>query len=224
MAFTSTFLFFLSLLIYIALWAYWEYRLFRRFRKQKSPNAFEVKDAYEKFSFFRQYGPFAIVPFLLLLMFILPEVKIVTYDKEGYYRHANLNYECYYVPFYYKGRVCVPWKRYMCNDTDSALVLYPVYYTLGSFMRPTDPDEMIPVKPHYFGPEKVSVYRDFITPTERTYIYSSMNSSNLPNGKYWYLDTKSEAEYAIRKIDEAIRKKKDGLSLFWSGSYKYGVD
>lgn len=124
------------------------------------------------------YGWFFVLFFPVSCVQIFPEVRIITQDvhrakAECWYGYDNISdrktffVDRYYVPFRYKGAKYMPGKSYLINDTDSTLVLYPVYFYSGLYSdKNISRHEAMAVRPHSSNQWSKGIDNHFHTPYE----------------------------------------------------------
>lgn len=151
---------------------------------------------------------------------MFPEVRIVTQDSVRaktelsgwYYSDMTMTprkaffVDRYYVPFYYNGTFCKPGKKYLSNETDSTLVLYPTYFYNELFTETTSPQQIRSIKAHSFRQWGEYIDNEFDEPNQHWGYVPEKHKNKF--AIEWTIDTKSGAAMGIKKVENEIKKKK----------------
>lgn len=226
MTFNAGIFYQISLIIYVGVWAYFKYRPYKLLRKNMRPSLYEIEKLDEISSLVRRYG-WLIVFFLPIpCVFLFPEVRIITQDPvraktELYGRYYSdmtprktFFVDRYYVPFYYNGTFCKPGKKYLSNETDSTLVLYPTYFYNGLFMETISTKQIKSISAHSFRQWDESIDNKFDEPIQywRYVPEKHKNKSAIE----WTIDTKSGAAMGIKKVENEIEKRYELMNGIWN--------
>lgn len=226
MTFNAGIFYQISLIIYVGVWAYFKYRPYKLLRKNMRPSLYEIEKLDEISSLVRRYG-WLIVFFLPIpCVFLFPEVRIITQDPV---RAKTELYGCYYsdmtprktffvdryyVPFYYNGTFCKPGKKYLSNETDSTLVLYPTYFYNGLFMETISTKQIKSISAHSFRQWDESIDNKFDEPIQYWgYVPEEHKNKSAIE---WTIDTKSGAAMGIKKVENEIEKRYELMNGIWN--------
>lgn len=226
MTFNAGIFYQISLIIYVGVWAYFKYRPYKLLRKNMRPSLYEIEKLDEISSLVRRYG-WLIVFFLPIpCVFLFPEVRIITQDPvraktELYGRYYSdmtprktFFVDRYYVPFYYNGTFCKPGKKYLSNETDSTLVLYPTYFYNGLFMETILTKQIKSISAHSFRQWDESIDNEFDEPNQyRGYVPEKHRNKSA---KEWTIDTKSGAAMGIKEVENEIKKRYELMNGIWN--------
>ncbi len=216
----------ISLIIYVGVWAYFKYRPYKLLRKNIRPTVYEIEKLDGISSLVRRYGWFIVFFLPIPCMFLFPEVRIVTQDSvraktelSGWY-YSDMTprkaffVDQYYVPFYYNGTFCKPGKKYLSNETDSTLVLYPTYFYNGLFTKTTSPQQIKSIKAHSFIQWGEYIDNEFDEPNQHWgYVPEKHKNKSAIE---WTIDTKSGAAMGIKEVENEIKKRNKLMKGIWN--------
>lgn len=113
--------------------------------------------------------------------------------------------DSYCVPFRYRGKKCMPGKSYLINDTDSTLVLYPVYFYNGLYSdKNISRHEAIAVRAHSFNHWDKGIDNRFNAPCEHSYVQEKQKGKMVVQ---WTIDTEAGAAEGRKKIGDVIAER-----------------
>ena len=219
MTFKAGFFFKIGLLIYVGVWAYFKFRPYMLLRKNAHPSVYEIERLDTISRVVRRSGWLGVFLLAIPFLWLFPEVVIVTQDAgraraEHYGRYygdmtprETFFVDRYYVPFCYKGKFCVPGGKYLSNETDSVLVLYPTYFYNGLFTKATK--EFRTINSHSFVQWYVYVDNKFDEPHEH---WSEKHEEK--DAIEWTLDTESGAIIGQNKVRNEIKKRNELIHRF----------
>lgn len=220
----------ISILIYVALWAYFKYRPYKLTRISERPCVYDIEKYEEVALNIRKFGWLIVLILPFFLIFLFPEVVIVTQstpkaDTEQKDRFTNgmtsrqafSTHRCY-VPFYYKEHFCAPGIKYLSNETDSPLVLYPTRYKYGECAQAPSKQHFISIKAHSFRRWDKNISYEFRVP----YVsHKILPDYNKPESEIkWTIDTESGAEAAINKIECELIIRQEKYEDIWDQASK----
>ena len=206
----------ISLIIYVGVWAYFKYRSYKLLRKNMRPSVYEIEKLDGISSLVRRYGWLIVLFLPIPCIFLFPEVRIITQDSVraktelyGWYYsdmtpRKTFFVDRYYVPFYYNGTFCKPGKKYLSNETDSTLVLYPTYFCNGFFTKTTSTKQIKSINAHAFRQWDEYIDNKFDEPNQ--YWGSVPEKHKNKSAIEWTIDTKSGAAMGIKKVENEIKK------------------
>ena len=216
----------ISLIIYVGVWAYFKYRLYKLLRKNIRPTVYEIEKLDEISSLVRCYGWFIVISLPIPCVFLFPEVRIVTQDSvraktelSGWYYsdmtpRKTFFVDQYYVPFYYNGTFCKPGKKYLSNETDSTLVLYPTYFYNGLFIKNTSTKQIKSIKARSFRQWDEYIDNKFHEPNQHWgYVPEKHKNKSAIE---WTIDTKSGAAMGIKEVENEIKERNELMKGIWN--------
>lgn len=226
MTFSAGLFYQISLLIYVGVWAYFQFRPYMLLRKKVRPSVYEIERFDGISRGIRLYGWFLILLLPIPCLWLFPEVRIVTQDASrakaelyGWYYgdmtpRKTFFVDRYYVPFYYKGNFCAPGQKYLSNETDSTLVLYPTYFYNGLFKETVSTKQFRTINPNSFRQWDEYIDNKFDEPRQH-WEYVPEEHKN----KYaieWTIDTRSGAIVGLNKVQNEINKRNELMKGIWN--------
>lgn len=204
----------ISLVIYVGIWAYFKYRTYILLRKKIRPSVYKIEKLNIISSIVRLYGWIIALVLPVPCMFLFPEVRIITQDsvrakKEFFsWPYSDLTprktffIDRYYVPFFYKGNFCIPGKKYLSNETDSTLVLYPTCFYNGLFTENTSTKQIKSIKAYSFIQWDEYIDNKFDEPNQYWgYVPKKHKNKSVIE---WTIDTKSGAAMGLKEVENEI--------------------